>query len=620
MDDPSLSFHRGVFPVYSYNANDLHVTTTIFAPQKGRRRPLKIVEMMRIANPTESERRYGIEVVNDLHGVEGSDTLYSTCSLFASGQSAKSSSMSSTIQPHEEQYVGVVISFSTKKEQEARDDCSMEILQRSFKDTQRERFPRTGYLHVPENPWYGEILTRAEELARQSLLMLEDGTAAGTFSGSNANPQPDVWYRDYMYTCLGLIESSPDLAVKSLNLMVQYAIPDRPWQFEATIKPDAIGFEHSLGNACAVAVLSSLLARRYGKGILADNAQLDDYLQSLARYLIDCKPSGGSLYRTLYISDGPSRGDFHTGSNILAWRAIVALLDDFNDLLTEKQTAELREIRQNLFTAIQTLCTREIDNKNMFVEGVYRDGDFVGIHDGEESDLTLSSIYGFTSRDDSRIREHARWSLSSKNPYYTRKMQNIDFWDLDDSNGITYPSYLLSLASAGTREELATALAKIRQTTDLDGSFWWWPYNHDEANATKVQRSLGKCGWCAGEFVSYLFNNILGIGRDESSDTLTVAPYVPWSSFELKDMSFMGGQIDISYSKNQLCVTNRCPRNLNVVLQLALGANDQLEDIWVNQESRRYQAEVVHVFDSAAVRCMERIPSGKSATLRVKTR
>src|SRR5699024_8962249 len=142
------------------------------------------------------------------------------------------------------------------------------------------------------------------------------------------------------------------------------------------------------------------------------------------------------------------------------------------------QVTQLADVAEELRAAILDQGVRTVDGREMFVEGVFEDGQFVRVHDGEESDLTLASVYGFVDRDDYRVRSHAQWALSTGDPYFGQVTGGIDFWDWDDYNGITYPGHIHMLSTGGTRKQLASALRAIRETTDADGSFWWWPFKH----------------------------------------------------------------------------------------------------------------------------------------------
>lgn len=615
-----MRFVNGTVPEFSFHCRGIEVHKLVFAPQKDDQRPLCIIQYFSLTNRGQEKQEVTAHTI--VSTMEAEDTYplsVHTGVVTPNRMEIGKNDIDIEIEPGETTTLAFLADFSSD-ESSLKNFCTMHACFRAMTETLTSRKNSLGSVTTSDAPWYGEQLTRAAELARQSLLLLEDGKAAGSFWGSNANTLSDVWTRDFGYTALGLLDSEPELASTMIEFLAAYGIPKQAWEREATLHPDATGFEHSLGNSCLAAVLASLFIQRHGRQAL----QLDrniflDYLQQLATSLIEKRPERGNLYRTLYISDGPSRGDYHTGSNILAWKAADALTKDFRYAISDRQAGILESVAQNLFDAINNRCACVINGQSMFVEGVNEDGTIIGVHDGEESDLTLACVYGFTSRDDERIRNHARWAHSKSDPYYAPVTGGIDFWDFDDSNGITYPGHIHGLCRANTRKEFETSLEEIRRTTDLDGSFWWWPFKHAETDPAHVKRGLGKCGWCAGEYVSYFLHDIMGVERDERSRSITIAPYTPWNSFKWEGLGFCGGTVDFHQDGNSLSFTNHTDGILHVTLQVALQPDSMLEDVQVNGESRRYQAEVLRLHDGSSVRVHEEAEHGQKVTLQVKT-
>lgn len=612
---PSLSFLDGVFPTFTNHDAGVTITRTVFAPDDGTHRRARIVVLIAFNNQSEDERTVEVAVHSATRSVGNWPLLNYSVSLITDTTSRASLCSSYVLPPGGSQEIALVIDFDALCEP-AKSEDSLDQIRASLVGTGDQRTGNLGRLTVPEDPWFGELATRASELARQSVLVLEDGSTVGSFWGSNANPIPDVWHRDLGYATLGLIESDPDLAATTIAFLADFGLPEQAWGFALSVSPDAKGIEHSLGNACVAAVLASLLISRHGSSALdAHKDSLHSYLRRLAQQLLDLRPAPGELYRTLYISDGPSRGDYHTGSNILAWRAATALSTDFAAVIGEEQATALAQTAHSLRDAIEGTCIRRVDGVEMYVEGVYGDGNIVAVHDGEESDLTLAPVYGFAPRDDYAIREHARWAHSPGNPYFAKTTGGVDFWDWDDSNGITYPGHIHALSAAGTRDELAEALHAIRRTTDLDGSFWWWPFPHAEKDEARATRSLGKCGWCAGEFLSVLLHDIVGVERNHAEATLTFAPYAPWREFSWQGLAFLDGEVDVHAEENIVRASNRTGQTIHVMLQVPLQPGVMLENVLLNGEDYRVDSEVVQLFDSVAVRVRAELAPGKTATL-----
>lgn len=484
----------------------------------------------------------------------------------------------------------------------------------------------SGILTIPGEAWASGQMQRLVELARQSGLNLTDGRSIGSFWGSNANPIPDVWFRDFAYTTLALVEFAPDQAAANLGYLCRYAIPDAAWEREADVYPDATGLEHSIGNACLPAVVAGRLIEIHGPAVVAAlKPELSDYLTSMLDQLFASHQGPDSLYSTLYISDGPSRGDFHTGSNIVVWAALSACADTLSDLVGSDRSSQAARIAAQLRSAIESQCVTELgDFGPGFVEGIYSDGRAVAVHDGEESDLTLASYFGFAHRDDSRVINHARWAWSPQNPYYGKVTGGVDFWDWDDYNGITYPGHAHQLAAASTPTELASALDAIRRTTDVDGSMWWWPFAHGETDPTRVKRGLGKCGWVAGVTTARLMHDVFGVRRSWRTRTVTVAPYLPWGGFDWSDLPLGDGTLDLTVEsgsdKVTIALVNHTSAEVTVNLEAPVPVGAMIEDITFGSANARYQSQVVQSYRGSAVRMAGSVKPGASTDLTVTLR
>lgn len=484
----------------------------------------------------------------------------------------------------------------------------------------------SGTLAIPGEAWASGQMQRLVELARQSGLNLADGRSIGSFWGSNANPIPDVWFRDFAYTTLALVEFAPEQAAANLRYLCRYALPNAAWEREADVHPEATGLEHSIGNACLPAVIAGRLMEVHGHAVVASlDPELSDYLTSLLDQLFASHQGPDSLYSTLYISDGPSRGDFHTGSNIVVWAALSACADALGDIVGSDRSSQAATIAAQLRSAINSRCVAELgDFGPGFVEGIYSDGRAVAVHDGEESDLTLASYFGFADRDDRRVINHARWAWSLQNPYYGTVTGGVDFWDWDDYNGITFPGHAHQLAAASTPAELTTALDAIRRTTDADGSLWWWPFAHGETDPTRVKRGLGKCGWAAGVTTARLMHDVFGVRRSWRTCTVTVSPFLPWGGFDWSDLPFGDGTLDITVAADSDKVTirlvNHTSAELTVNLEAAVPVGSMIEDITFGSANARYQSQVVQSYRGSAVRMAGSVKPGGSTALIVTLR
>ena len=112
----------------------------------------------------------------------------------------------------------------------------------------------------------------------------------------------------------------------------------------------------------------------------------------------------------------------------------------------------------------------------------------------------------------------------------------------------------------------------------------------------------------------------MGVDRNEENRSITIAPYTPWNSFKWSELAFCKGTVDFSQDGYSLNFTNHTDDILHVTLQLTLQPYSMLEDVQINGESRRYQAEVVRLHDSSSVRVLEEVDPDQTVTLRVKAR
>lgn len=618
---PSLGFGNNLIPIYSYSGMGMTIAQRLFVPKADSGCPTSVCSLIEVRN--ESESQHSFTVRSKCRTTRKTDWPELTARLIMlreSGRSASSDAWMIDLQAGASAKFGFVclfagrdVSLDAPEWDYAHLVSELQMVKLGLKGTQ-------GVLDVPEMPWVGDELTRAKELSRQSVLMLPDGAVIGSFWGSNVNPKPDVWMRDFSYTTLGLVDSDPGLAYRCAKYLCMYSSPKDIWDPADSKGEGESSFRHSLGNACMGAVVLSMLRRRYGAlAVDVSDPIIIDYLHQLADCMIENMPPEGSLYPTTYISDGLSRGDFHTGSNILAWRAIVAMSEDFRELFGSQTLDLLTSLGIRIKAAIDTICIGSFGEGKQFVEGMYSNKDPVSIHDAEESDIALSGVYGFTKRDDCRVINHMVWALGLDNPYYARTTGGVDYWDFDGSNGVSYPGHICLLKRCRNKHDLMGAFEEIRRTTDLDGSFWWWPFKHDEPDMDRIKRGLGKCGWSSGEFVSILLHDVIGISCNAAEESLTFAPYTPWKRFSLTGFGFLDGEVNFKADEESLMVDNLTNHALKIGLQLCMRPQAMLEDVQLNGESRRLQARVVRLFDSSSVFLQETIGAGRTAYMKIRT-
>jgi hypothetical protein len=485
---------------------------------------------------------------------------------------------------------------------------------------------RYGTLSIPDDPYYADFFGRAAELARQVMLFDDDGAHAGSFWGSDPNDRADVWMLDLYYSMLPMAQLNPALCRATVDFFVQFGLPPAAWANYAAMDeghplPGVEPVSHSVANATgAIALAGAYLSATGDSASLIEDAAFMSHATSVIDLMLSSRPKNDVLFPSVFISDGPSRGDFHTGSNIKAWYALITvakLLESAGQM--ERATALLVEAT-NVKAAIYELCQGEAAFGPEFFEGTYRDGSHVAGHDGEESDLTLASFYGFSDIDESRVINHALSAFSSDNPYFTPATGGISWWDFQ-FHGPTFPAYIHALSAASTEQQTLAAMQGIRERTDLDGSIWWWPHLHTETNSNTVLRGPGKCGWAAGVYVSKFIHDLLGLQTDAPARTLTFAPFLPWNSFEWSAAKLGSFDFDASYTRDEsgvlASITNRSDTPIVVRFELLLPEGTSAESFKHNATDARETVRYGSKFGRGTVIAESEVHPGQSTDLRV---
>lgn len=437
-----------------------------------------------------------------------------------------------------------------------------------------------GTLAIEGAPYYTELLERQAELARQVMLYDRRGEHAGSFLGSDANGVPNVWMLDLYYSMLPMASLNPRLARDTVDFFVKYGLPPMAWGNYAAMdsgRPLEMfsGITHSVSNATsAIALAGAYIDATGDVHSLQHDSAFMEYARRVVALLISSRRNGEVLFRSAFISDGPSRGDFNTGTNIKVWYALVSLVSVLEGIPgAEAERLELLSVAEELKTQILSRCVVEGPFGDEYVEGIWADGTFVAGHDGEGSDLTLASFYGFTTAADPRLIRHAVSAFSTLNPYFTPDTGGVSWWDFDFC-GPTFPAYVHRLCAVGNESETPALLDQIRQRADLDGSTWWWPHYHEDTDPADVVRRPAKCGWSAGVFVTKFVRDILGLKVESQGSRLVFAPFIPWGGFTWEDLSLGSVKADVSFQRNDdylfASVFNRSDREITARLELVI--------------------------------------------------
>ncbi len=352
---------------------------------------------------------------------------------------------------------------------------------------------RLGPRQSAVDPWLSEFRERQILESLQSIAMSGTGKVAGSNWGSYPATR-QIWIKDMYYSSLPLMTWEPALAQKLILWFDEFDIRHAGQIVQG-------GISHSVSLTVASVILASLYYEKTGdKQFFLAHPELhgkwNDLLTAVAATRVN---PDIWLFPTRYISDGALDCDYHTGSNIAVWKAFSGWAKILQEVYADNAAARTWQDAANKVKAA-ILDKTVLDGR--FVEGTYADGRKpLQIADGEESDTTLMTYYGFLPASDVRYRKTMEFAISEANLIYQPKVKAISWSSapvspLDTRVPATAPGYLKALAATGSFEE-------IRHVTDADGSVWWWPYGSSSKNLEygKVTRGVpGKAGWFSGAF------------------------------------------------------------------------------------------------------------------------
>ncbi len=417
-----------------------------------------------------------------------------------------------------------------------------------------------GRLETTGDLYLAEFFERQALQALQSIAMSPDGALAGTNWGSYPATR-EIWMKDAYYCCLPTVEMDPSLALPIIRWFDAHGVRPRGTLVEG-------GLNHSLSLSVASVVLGGSYYETTGdRAFFAAHPELRRSWDALLDGVIASRTGDGPwLFRSRYISDGALEGAYSTGSNVVAWRALVAwsrlLREVFADAPRARRYAEVAE---KVRAAI--LSTTVIDGPfgRQFIEGVDESGKPPRmVSDGEESDTTLMPFYGFLPDDDETYLHSMRFAMSEHNEAYQPKVRAITWagrpeTPLADRVPSTAPGYMKGIALGRTKEDLFGEhgyYTEVRRVTDADGSVFWWPYGWNSNPPTwdydrPVRMAVpGKSGWFAGVHTAVFVSRYLGVSYDGPAGVLRFAPSpLVADRFRWSDLPIGNQQFTVSYER-----------------------------------------------------------------------
>ena len=500
-----------------------------------------------------------------------------------------------------------------------------------FNTTRSWHRGRLGELSIPDAPFYAESLVRQSELCRQAALYLPDGRFGGAFLGSDYWGLKDwhsspVWLKDTFYQMLAMSLFNPAQCADAILFFNQWAMPSEPYGRGRERFPNAPRETHSLGNSLAPFVLAGCYYRATGdKAFFTTHPELLDSARlCFAAMLKSRRYQDVFLFPSMYVSDGDARGDFHTGTNALAWFALQAMARIAREAYgNEVLSVEWNRLAQRVKTDMRRHCIGSGKRGEQFFEGANYDGTFVtDLYDGEESDAALMPFYGLAEPDDPALLRFCGMALTSENQFYNSAIDGVRWIDGDFKNAATFPAWVNALAGAENEDAQSERLKRIAQLTDLDGSIWWWPYAARAQSPSNVARRNGaaKCGWAAGTYLCQFTHTLLGLEIDVPDRHFRLRPFSAFNEFCWTNCRLGIAVFDVGYARHGSVitahVTNQNHEAFRGPIELILPLHAKLEACRINgEQSSAFQA--TNRFDRASIRVERTVEPGQDFAVEI---
>ncbi|MBW8347907.1 hypothetical protein K0H71_00430 [Bacillus sp. IITD106] len=508
----------------------------------------------------------------------------------------------------------------------------------------------TGNLTMPSDPFAEEFFQRAVYQCMGAIGM--DGK--GDIVGSNWGTFPatkQIWMKDMYYSYLPFYMLETEFFKKGILWFI-----DRSVRFKSNKFKGGVNF--SLSNTLTPIIMCGLYYSSTGDhSFFLENEQINIKTKKILKEVINSRKDKDLwLFSSFWISDAYSLGDYHTGSNVLAWYAFNSYSRILREVYKEFKLAdEYKDIANKIKVALDDYNTVEGPFGRQYIEGTSDNKErktripletynqegkdfgmqFIGdliendevnlmMHDGEESDTTLMPMYGYLDYDNQVYRNYAKFSMSEHNPTYNPESRGINWGELSES---TFPGYNIGLANIVDSESMSGDegyLTEIRRLTDIDGSLWWWPYENKGSYGNVVRNQIGKCGWASGVFVGLFISDILGIKYDGPTKTLKFRPFSPSSDFEWKNCKLGITLFNLSFSKKdnriRVNISNHNEFSINAEIEIPLADDVDLRMITCNKESvSEKNIKTGHFLNKSTVKFTLNIPSGESKEIELLT-
>lgn len=372
---------------------------------------------------------------------------------------------------------------------------------------------RYGTLVIEGGEFYSVLPRRMVEEDRSAVLMSD---TAAIFDGGPSGATFSLGY------------FQPEIARNTITALTRFK------KRTAGQKP-SMDVSYSLVNSLGAVPWAGLYYRTSGDAeSFAQTPAFLEYAEEILADIAATRTGDPWLFPSKMLWDGPTPGDYNTGSNILAWLAFASGSRLAREIYRRDDLAsQWQRIAENIHADLYKRCVGLSPLGPTFYQGANRDGSFVHGHDGEEAFTTMAAFFGFCDADDPAMMHYARLAFSGDNPLYAPEVDGI-WWDSKVfGSGTTMPGQMAKLIAAADEHELTSNLAGLRKLVDLDGSFWWWPYLYPCADPRMVERrghpaDTSKCGYAAAVYTLVFITNILGVSSDAPARNIAFRPFSPW--------------------------------------------------------------------------------------------
>ncbi len=442
-----------------------------------------------------------------------------------------------------------------------------------FNQSWQAREKRYGRLSIPADPYYSENYIR----------LIEGGDSAVLYSADsqlfNGGPSGFIDY--------GMMLFEPKYMAESLRSLAGY-------RRRALTLPEIESLGYSLVSSLGHLPSAALYYRATDdRELFLRCPGILEFARERLADLLKLRKGAPYLFPSKMLWDGPTLGDYHTGSNIMAWLAFSGMGRITREVYGEAQLGNnWQEIAGKIRQDIYRHCVGDCALGKRFFEGGNADGTFAPGHDGEEAFTTLAPFFGFCEADDPALVNHARLALTPDNPLYEPDVDGIWWASRGDRwGGITTPGQLAMLVANNDESELAKRLDQLRSLTDLDGSIWWWPYLYPCNDRTNIRRrdwpvDTSKSGFTMAVASCLLVNNVFGLHVDVPDRRVLFRPFCPWDEFSWSGAKLGKSLFDVAYKRDEGRIvgrlTNRNRSPYQAVIEVMPNKGQSAQKVLIN--------------------------------------